>query len=128
MRIDRQEADAFFAAQTKKRPLPQAQSQGLDQRLLAQAEIATANLTGDPAWDVFLQRVQALIDSEREILTAMAQALAMPNLSSEQILQGQRQMLAANTRIEAWETVLRLPGEILDAARAQTAQPQPATD
>jgi len=115
MRIDRAEADAYFAEAAKKRPMPQSQHPA-DPRLLAQAEVSIVNLTGDPAWNVFLQRVQALINEEHEALIAMAGAMALPNLTSEQILQAQRHMLAANTRIEAWETILRLPNDILNAA------------
>lgn len=96
----------------------------INDRLLQQAIVATEVLTGDAAWDVFLQRVQALIDGTRKDLAAMAEHHALPNLTSEQILQQQRHMLAAKERINAWEMVLSLPKQIMaerDQSKAEAA-------
>ena len=112
MRVSREEA-AALAAEIRKKVVALQPRQ--DDRLLAQAVTATANLTGRPEWDVFLQRIQFFIDEETKALNGMAAALAIPNMTSEQILAGQRHMLAAQTRIDAWQQVLRLPKEILEA-------------
>lgn len=84
--------------------------------VLDQAAVASEHLTGSHEWNVFLQRVQALVDQERKVLGAMGESIALPNLTSEQVLQGQRHMLATKAKIEAWEQVLRLPKEIVDTA------------
>lgn len=103
----------------------QSRTAPVDNRLLQQAVVATEYLTGDPAWDVFLQRIQALIEGTRADLAAMAEHYALPNLTSEQILMGQRHMLAAKERINAWEMVLRLPKQIM-AERANPATETPS--
>lgn len=96
---------------------PRAQAVvGLAGTILDQAAVASEHLTGSHEWNVFLQRVQALVDTERKVLAAMGESLALPNLTSEQVLQGQRHMLATKAKIEAWEQVLRLPKEIIDRA------------
>ena len=90
--------------------------------VLDQAAVASEHLTGSLEWNVFLQRVQALVDQERRVLAAMGESLALPNLTSEQVLQGQRHMLATKAKIEAWEQVLRLPKEIIDTAEKSASK------
>jgi hypothetical protein len=90
--------------------------------MLDQAKIASQNLTGSHEWNVFLQRVQALIDQERRLLTAMSESMAIPNLTSDQVLQAHRHMLATKARIEAWEQVISLPKEILETANQSVIQ------
>lgn len=88
-------------------------STGFASPFLEQARVASEHLTSSPEWNVFMQRVQALVDAERNLLNGMGDALALPNLTSEQVLQGQRHMLAAKAKIDAWEQVIRLPKEII---------------
>jgi hypothetical protein len=66
-----------------------------------------------------------MIDGAKEDLAAMARAVAIPTLTNEQILQAQRHMLAANSRIEAWEQCLALPQRIIAAA---TENPPPTDE
>jgi hypothetical protein len=115
LRVSYQEAVELLA---KKRVEAQRQqgSTVLAGGLLEQAVVASEYLTSSHEWNVFLQRVQALVDQERKLMAAMGDALALPNLTSEQVLQGQRHMLATKAKIEAWEQVLRLPKEIIDRA------------
>ena len=91
--------------------------QQIHPRFLEQAVVATKNLTGNNEWNVFLQRIQAMCDQERALLNTMADAISGPNLTNEQISQGQRHMVAAKARIDAWEQVINLPKEILSATQ-----------
>lgn len=90
--------------------------------MLDQAAIASEHLTNSHEWNVFLQRVQSLIDYDRRLLAAMGDSISLPNLTSEQVLQAQRHMLVTKAKIEAWEQVIRLPKEIIDTAE-KSAQP-----
>lgn len=86
-------------------------------RFIEQAALASEHLTSDPVWNVFLQRVQAMVAQERATLAAMAEHIGLPNLTAEQILQAQRHMVAAKSRIEAWEIILNLPKELIEARK-----------
>lgn len=121
MRVSYQEAIEILS---KNRPADArtASTQGLAGALLDQARVASEHLTGSHEWNVFLQRIQALIDAEKKLLAAMADSIALPNLTSEQVLQGQRHMLITKAKIEAWEQVLRLPKEIIDTAEKSAPQ------
>lgn len=115
MRISRSEAQAHLRKGVSEQEA-RARAAFASSPLLEQARVASEMLTGTPQWDVFLQRIQALIEQEKTLLGGMAEALAIPNLTSEQILQGQRHLLSTKAKIEAWEQVLRLPKEIIGAA------------
>jgi primosomal protein N' len=115
VRISRSEAQALLS-KAKAEQEARARAAYASNPLLDQARVASEMLTGSPQWDVFLQRIQALIEQERTLLGGMAEALAIPNLTSEQVLQGQRHLLSTKAKIEAWEQVLRLPKEIIGAA------------
>lgn len=118
MRITRSEATDMMAEHRRKMasvdPVPVATGRFLDQ-----AVIATKHLTGHAEWDVFLQRIQALIDFEHQALAGLAAAIANPTMMSEEILRSQRYMVAAKHRIEAWETVLALPKELLGEPKTE---------
>lgn len=114
MRVSRAEAEQILA-QRRPADAPYVAAQNaIASRFLEQAKVATHHLTGSHEWNVFLQRVQAWIDQERATLAAMSDSTLLPNLTSEQILQAHRHMLAAKTRIDAWEQVLQLPKQILE--------------
>lgn len=115
MRVSYQEAMELLQKRRAEDPRAQA-VHTLSGTILDQAVVASEHLTGSLEWNVFLQRVQALVDTERKVLAAMGDSIALPNLTSEQVLQGQRHMLATKAKIEAWEQVLRLPKEIIDRA------------
>lgn len=118
--ITRAEVDAYQANLKASRPkMWPHEFRGPDPALLKQAQVATQQLTGHPAWDVFLQRVQKLIDDERVALNGMADTM-LPNMTSENVLMVHRHMLAAKARIEAWERVLEIPKAILGSGE-QTA-------
>ena len=116
MKVSFAEAQDHFDKQRAKRPEYQAGKPAVSQALLEQAVVASANLTASHEWNVFLQRVQAWIDQERAGMHAMADAVALPNLTSEQILQAQRHMLVTKAKIEAWDQVISLPKEIIGAS------------
>lgn len=90
--------------------------------MLDQARIASEHLTGSHEWNVFMQRIQSLIDQERRLLSAMSESMAIPNLTSDQVLQAHRHMLVTKARIEAWEQVIRLPREIMETATHSVSQ------
>jgi len=116
MKVSFAEAQDFFKERARKSPDYQAGKPGVPQTLLEQAVVASKHLTASPEWNVFLQRIQVWIDQDRKSLQAMGDAIALPNLTSEQILQGQRHMLVTKAKIEAWEQVISLPKEIIGAA------------
>lgn len=91
--------------------------------MLRQAQVATERLTGDPAWNVFLQRVQAFIAEEEVTLGSLPVQLVNPNLPIESVQQIRVQMVASKARIDAWTKVLSLPNEILET----TATPAPTS-
>lgn len=121
MRVSYQEAMELLAKGRANDPRAHA-VQTLTGTILDQAVVASEHLTGSHEWNVFLQRVQALVDQERRVLAVMGESLALPNLTSEQVLQGQRHMLATKAKIEAWEQVLRLPKEIIDTAEKSASK------
>lgn len=109
MKVTREEADALARQSApQRRHAPQPASP----ELLRQAQVATEKLTGLPEWDVFLQRIQAWIDAERQKLAAMAENLP-PNMTSEQVLQAHRHMIHSRAKVEAWEQALALPKMLL---------------
>lgn len=117
MRVTREEVDAFarkFESAREAR-VPQASPE-----LLRQAQVATDKLTGQPEWDVFLQRIQAWIDDERRKLAAMAEHMP-PNMTSEQVLQAHRHMIDSRAKVEAWEQVLALPKALLSPGETPAA-------
>lgn len=118
MRITREEAAEIARKANAGRPTFATGNPLIGNGILEQAVVATKLLTQSPEWNVFLQRVQAFIDQERKTLVAMGDAIALPNLASEQVLQAQRHMAVAKARIEAWEQVQRLPVEIIEMATA----------
>lgn len=123
MKISSAELKDALAAQTaiKSNQVGSAQTAQINLRLLEQASVAMKQLTGDPLWDVFLQRLQVFIDEERKLMVAMADAIALPNLTSEQILQAQRHLLASKHKVEAWEQILELPKQLSGMARQSGA-------
>lgn len=115
MRITRAEAETLLA-ERRKTDAPYANPQAaISARFLEQAVVATQHLTGSHEWNVFLQRIQALVEQDKTLLHTMAESMALPNLTSEQVLQAQRHMLATRARLDAWEQVLALPKQILGA-------------
>ena len=111
MRVTR--AEAQESLDRSERAGPQQLRGKVAPKFLEQAEVATRHLTGRPEWDVFLQRVQALIDQEQTLILSLAGAIASPNLTNDQIFQAQRHLLASKQRVEAWELILSLPQDIL---------------
>jgi primosomal protein N' len=121
MRITRTEAEMLLA-QRHKVDAPYAHAQGaISARFLEQAVVATQHLTGSHEWNVFLQRIQAWVEQDKTLLHTMAESMALPNLTSEQVLQAQRHMLAARARLDAWEQVLALPKQILETGDPKAA-------
>lgn len=124
MRVTREEVDAMRRETAKDRPKmwpEEMRRPYAEPQILQQAKVATEHLTGTPEWDVFLQRVQAFVVNERATLLAAMEATLSPSLTTEQIQQAHRQMLAMKAKIEAWETVLRLPNAIMESATQATA-------
>ena len=117
MKVTREEADALARQSAPQRRLA---TQPASPELLRQAVVATEHLTGQPEWDVFLQRIQAWIDDERRKLAAMAEHMP-PNMTSEQVLQAHRLMIDSRAKVEAWEQVLALPKALLSTP-AETSQ------
>ena len=110
MKVTREEADALVREFEKRAAPRMAQPASPD--LLRQAQVATEKLTGLPEWDVFLQRIQAWIDDERQKLAAMAEHMP-PSMTSEQVLQAHRHIIDSRAKVEAWEQVLALPKALL---------------
>jgi hypothetical protein len=125
LRVSRDEVREAFEKSAAKRGDHQNPRQVPPSALLEQAKIASIHLTQSPEWNVFLQRIQALVDEERKLLNAMAESVAIPNMTSEQILQAQRHMLVARARIETWEQVIRLPSTLIEMG-ARKEPPQAA--
>lgn len=109
MKVTREEADSV-AREYQRRAAPRTAPASPE--LLRQAQVAQEKLTGLPEWDVFLQRVQAWIDAERQKLAAMAESMP-PSMTSEQVLQAHRHMVDSRAKVEAWEQVLALPKALL---------------
>lgn len=120
MRVTREEVEALRKTERPKMWPDEMRRPYAEPQILKQAQVATSHLTSDPAWDVFLQRVQALIEHERKALAAMSTHM-LANMTSEQILQAHRHMAVANAKVEAWEQVLRLPNAILGGTEAPEA-------
>lgn len=116
MRASFDEAREVLARLGKKQAEVRSFQPAAMQSLLDQARVASEHLTGSHEWNVFLQRIQVWVDQERRALQVMGESLALPNLTSEQVLQGQRHMLVAKARLEAWEQVIQLPKEIIETA------------
>lgn len=114
MRVTRAEAETLLSG-SRKADAPYVHAQtAISSRFLDQAVVATRHLTGSHEWNVFLQRIQALVEQDTTLLHTMAESMALPNLTSEQVLQAQRHMLAARARLDAWEQVMALPKQILE--------------
>lgn len=113
MRVSYDEA-MDLASKQKNADAKVRNSHAFPSAMLEQARVSSLHLTGSHEWNVFLQRIQALVDAERRLLTAMAESMSIPNLTSEQIMQAQRHMLVTKARIDAWEQVMNLPKEIME--------------
>lgn len=90
--------------------------QAFNERLLRQAETEAAVLTGHPAWDHYIQRLQADLDDARQGL-ALWQEKIVAAYTDEDLRKVQLEIRACRDRIETLTHCMMLPKEILEHAR-----------
>jgi len=88
-----------------------------NERLLRQASADSALLTGHPAWDKYLERLQAELDTAQSELTALHNTLSTP-LTNEQIHLSYVAINVIHERIRVLSFAMSLPKEIITEAEA----------
>ncbi len=83
--------------------------------MLDQAAVDATAMTNSPTWNIFLQHVQAAIDTTRKVRDAHERVMRDPLVvNHDQIMTAKLGFVEANATITAWEAVLSLPKEIIE--------------
>lgn len=83
--------------------------------IMRQGAVAAELLTGNAAWDAFLRYLQGAIETTREQLVTLQNALASPELLDQtRLLQTKVSALRCMERISAWEAAMQLPKELAE--------------
>lgn len=81
--------------------------------ILAQAEVAAANLTGDSTWDIFLSYVQAAVERTEADIESTERLLGSPEVVEiAELMRLKIQLARLKERVSAWNAVISLPRDI----------------
>lgn len=106
------ERDAFKKLMAEKKA-ERAQPSRPVLEILAQAEVAAANLTGDATWDIFLSYIQAAIERTEAEVTTTETLLGSPEVVEiADLMRLKIQLARLKERISAWNAVISLPSDI----------------
>lgn len=100
----------------KERAARSAPAQAYNERLLRQAEVEASLLMGHPAWDHYLQRLQADLQVARESLTLWQDKIAGA-YTDDDLRKVQIEVNVFRDRIQTLQHCMSLPKEIQDHAR-----------
>ena len=110
MTFDRSEA---LRANARRKTEQSADAALRNLRLLEQAEVQSACLTGDPVWDVFLQYIQAAVSATRtQRDAAIARIVSSTTVNHDEMLLQKLIIVECEARIRAWNAVLALPADL----------------
>lgn len=112
MTFDRRDFTEFSAKQRQQR-------NGADLKLatmLRQAAVSATDLTADPKWNVYVQYLQAGVESMTKLRDGWARTLTDPGVvDHEQLLHAKIGWATADATIKAWQVAIGLPKDIAAA-------------
>jgi len=94
---------------------PKSHSQSFNERLLRQASVESSLLTSHPAWDKYLEHLQAELNDARGELQALHDKLSTP-LTNEQIHLSYVAINVIHERIRVLSFAMSLPKDIMTEA------------
>lgn len=81
------------------------------------AEVHAKLLTGDPKWDVFLQRLQKFKEIHESTATSASAKILGPSLDPDEMIVAKFEYHRATAIVAALNQVMRWPSEILKGER-----------
>jgi len=87
----------------------------VDLRAIQQAAVQAEYLTGSEYWDIFLRYIQSAVDRSKGIENQLMETLASAQMVEHtQWLKTKIALLECRARVEAWESVMQLPKDLID--------------